>query len=139
MRKGVIDLAEGRVVNVIEAPEDWTEVPEGFPHAGCPLFDGAAEKGWAVVDGVPVAPKPREPDWDAASSKKAMREANQLLGKLVKRLMATQFAVINDIRSRRGQQPLSLAQYLDFFDASADGISDQQFIDKIKSMFTPPT
>ena len=83
---------------------------------------------WAA----PVAKTAQEIDDEKTA--KATSEADVLLARLVKRLMATQFALVNVVRANNSQAPIDANTYLQFFDASADDISDQVFINKMKAL-----
>ena len=88
----------------------------------------------AVTDSwlAPVAKTAQEIDDD--NTVKADGVASNLVAEILRRTMATQLAVINDVRTRHGDTPVSPAAYLNYWNTSADGFSLAQFKAVIKGL-----
>lgn len=54
-------------------------------------------------------------------------------GKAIKGIHAVVFALVNDVRSRHGQAALDVAAFYSFMASVEGGLTDQEFVDQIKT------
>lgn len=108
-----------------------------------PPFDRETEKAPVMVETIEAgrvhqswnAPVPKTAqEIDDEKTAEADSRTNDIIAEVLRRTMATQLALTNDVRARHGDPPLTAQQYLNFWNNSANGFTLTQFKEVIKGL-----